>query len=88
MTTVVLDAGYCTLAFTVETAFNVNVQLLVLLPPLEHAPDQIAARLFVTVSVTEAPAVNDAEPLLRYDSRLPSPVAADVTRGAIGFVRR
>jgi hypothetical protein len=30
----------------------VNVHVLVLLPPLEHAPDHTASRPFVTLSVT------------------------------------
>ena len=31
----------------------VKVQVLVLLPPLEHAPDQIASRPLLTLKVTE-----------------------------------
>ena len=34
--------SYCTLAVTVAFPFSVKVQALVLFPPLEHAPDQIA----------------------------------------------
>jgi hypothetical protein len=39
------------------------VQVFVLLPPLEHAPDQIASRPLLTVSVIAAPVANEAEPL-------------------------
>ena len=40
---------------------NVNVQVFVLLPPLEQAPDQMTSRLFVALSVIVVPVVNDAE---------------------------
>ena len=36
-------------------AFTVKVQLLVLLPPLEQAPDQTASRPLETRNVTEVP---------------------------------
>jgi hypothetical protein len=49
---------YCTLALTDAFALIVNVQFLVLLPPLEHAPDQMASRPLVTLSVTGVPAAN------------------------------
>jgi hypothetical protein len=42
----------------------VNVQVFTLLPPLEHAPDQIASRVFVTLSVIDVPVLNVAEPVL------------------------
>jgi hypothetical protein len=69
---------HCTLAVTDAWLFNVNVQVLVLLPPLEHAPDQIASRLFVTRSVIDVPAVNDAEPVVPTLTLMPEGV--DVTR--------
>ena len=45
-------------------AFSVNVHVFVLLPLLEHAPDQIASRPFETLSVIDVPAANDADPVL------------------------
>jgi hypothetical protein len=43
---------------------RVNVQVFVLFPPLEHAPDQMTSRPFVALSVVAAPVANDAVPLL------------------------
>jgi hypothetical protein len=40
------------------------VQVFVLLPLLEHAPDQIASRPFDTLSVIDVPVANDAEPVV------------------------
>ena len=54
---------YCTLALTDALPFSVKVQVLVFWPPLEQAPDQIASRPFVTLSVIDVPIVNDAEPV-------------------------
>ena len=51
-----------------------NVQLGALLPPLEHAPDQIASRPFETVNVIAVPLVNDAEPLLPVATLMPAGV--------------
>ena len=45
-------------------AFKVNVHVFVLLPLLEHAPDQIASRPFVTLNVIDVPVANDADPVL------------------------
>src|SRR3982750_307781 len=56
--------NHCTLAVTAALAASVKVQLLRLLPALEQAPDQTASRPFDTVSVIDAPAMNDADPLL------------------------
>lgn len=39
----------------------VNVQVRALLPPLEHAPDQIASRPLVTLSVIELLALKPAD---------------------------
>ena len=41
---------------------SVNVQVRTLLPPLEQAPDQIAMRPPLTLSVIDVPTANDAEP--------------------------
>lgn len=50
----------------------VNVQLLVLLPPLEHAPDQIASRPLDTVNVMAVPVANDADPVLPTVTPIPA----------------
>ena len=44
---------YCTLALTEAFALSVNVQVAALLPPLEHAPDQMASRPLLTLKVIE-----------------------------------
>lgn len=59
-----LRAVYCTFAVTAEFAFNVSVQLLVLAPPLEQAPPQIASRPLATLSVTTVPGANCVLPEL------------------------
>jgi len=61
--------------------FRVNVHVLVLFPPLEHAPDQIASRLLVTLNVIDVPVVNDAEPVLPTDTLMPA--GLDVTRSPV-----
>jgi hypothetical protein len=66
------------LAVTAALAFNVKVQLFVLLPPLEHAPDQMTSRSFVARSVIAVPIGNDAEPVLPTATLIP--VGVDVTR--------
>ena len=48
-----LDAHHCTLALTEALPLMVKVQVLVLLPPLEQAPDQMASRPLVTLKVIE-----------------------------------
>jgi hypothetical protein len=50
----------------------VNLQVVVLLPPLEQAPDQIALRPFETDKVTDVPTLNDAEPLLPVVTLIPA----------------
>jgi hypothetical protein len=60
---------------------TVSVQLVVLFPPLEHAPDQIALRPLVTLSVTRVPDANDADPLLPVATL--TPAGADVTRSPL-----
>lgn len=69
---------YCTLAVTVAVPLIVKVQVFVLLPPLEHAPDQMTSRLFVALSVIVVPAANDAEPLLPTATLMPA--GFEVTR--------
>jgi len=48
------------------------VQLLALLPALEHAPDQMASRPLETVSVTAVPVANDADPVLPTATLIPA----------------
>jgi hypothetical protein len=55
---------YCTFAVTDAFALSGNVHVFVLLPLLEHAPDQIASRPFETLSVIDVPDANDADPVL------------------------
>lgn len=62
-------------------AVNVNVQVLVLFPPLEHAPDQIASRPFEMLRVIDVPLVNDAEPVVPTLTLIP--VGVDVTRSPL-----
>ena len=66
---------------TVALPFNVNVQVLVLVPLVEHAPDQMASRPFVTLSVIDVPVVNDAEPVLPTATLMPA--GFDVTRSPL-----
>ena len=72
---------YCTLAVTDAFAFSVNVQLVVLFPPLEQAPDQITLRPFASCSVIDVPAENDADPLLPTVTLMPAGV--DVMRSPL-----
>ena len=60
---------------------NVNVHVRCLLPPLEHAPDQIASRPFETLSVIDVPVVNDADPVLPTATLIPA--GLDVTRSPL-----
>ena len=57
------------------------MQLVVLLPPLEHAPDHIALRPPLTDKVTDVPTVNDAEPLLPVVTLIPA--GLDVIRSPL-----
>jgi len=66
------------LAVTDALPVSVNVHVLLLLPPLEHAPDQIASRPFETLSVIDVPVANDADPLLPTATSMP--VGLDVMR--------
>jgi hypothetical protein len=62
------------LAVTDALAFSVNVQLFVLFPPLEHAPDQMTSRPFTSLSVIDVPFENDADPLLPTVTLMPAGV--------------
>ena len=66
------------MAVTAAFASSVNVQVFVLFPPLEQAPDQMTSRLFVALSVIDAPIVNEAEPVLPTATLMPAGV--EVTR--------
>src|SRR5262249_8595017 len=57
-------AHYCTFAVTDVAALMVNVQLLVLAPPLEHPPDHMTSRPLLAVRVTDVPVVKLALPLV------------------------
>src|SRR5262249_6275190 len=57
---------------TDASPWMVNVQVFTLLPPLEHAPDQIASRVFVTLSVIDVPVLNVAEPVLPTATLIPA----------------
>lgn len=74
-------APYWTLAVTDAFAFSVNVQVFVLFPPLEHAPDQIASRPFVTLSVIAVPVLKVAEPDVPTATSMPA--GLDITRSPL-----
>ena len=57
------------------------MQVFVLLPPLEQAPDQTASRSFETLSVMDVPVVNDADPVLPTATLIPA--GLDVTRSPL-----
>ncbi len=57
------------------------MHVLVLLPPLEQAPDQIASRPLVTLSVIRVPTANAADPELPTDTLMPA--GLDVTRSPL-----
>jgi hypothetical protein len=57
---------------TVAAAFNVNVQVFLLSPPLEQEPDQMASRPFVTLRVALVPDANDAAPLVPVLTLMPA----------------
>jgi hypothetical protein len=73
-----LSWRHCTFAVTAALPFSVNVHVLVLFPPLEQAPDQIASRPFDTLSVIDAPVLNTADPVLPTGTLIPT--GLDVTR--------
>ena len=59
---------------TLAAAESVKVQVRTLLPPLEQAPDQIAERPLVTLSVIVVPVANDAEPVVPVATLMPAGV--------------
>jgi len=69
------------LAVTDAAAFSVNVHVFVLLPPLEHAPDQMASRPFETLRVIDVPVTNDPEPVLPTATLIPA--GLEVTRSPL-----
>jgi hypothetical protein len=60
---------------------SVNVHVLLLLPPLEQAPDQMALRPLETRSVIDVPVANDAEALLPTATSIPA--GLEVTRSPL-----
>jgi len=56
---------------TVASAFSVNVHVFALLPPLEHAPDQMASRPLLTLRVIDVPDPNVALPVLPTATLMP-----------------
>lgn len=56
---------------TLAAPAGVNVQVFLLLPPLEQAPDQTTSRPLVALSVSVVPAANDAEPVLPTVTLMP-----------------
>ena len=76
-----MTSRHCTLAVTAAVPVTVNRQVRVLPPPLEQAPDQIASRPLVTLSVTAVPVAKDADP---DDPTLTlSPAGFDVIRSPL-----
>jgi hypothetical protein len=69
------------LAVTVAVLLAVKVHVLVLFPPLLHAPDQMAERPLVTVKVIDVPLANDADPVLPLDTLIPA--GDEVTRSPL-----
>ena len=65
------------LAVTEALALMVNVQVFVLLPPLEQAPDHTTSRPLDTFNVTEVPVGNEAVPVLPVVTLIP--VGVDTT---------
>ena len=55
------------------------MHVFILLPLLEHAPDQIASRPFETLSVIDVPVANDADPVLPTATRSPEGVELTVS---------
>jgi hypothetical protein len=60
---------------------SVKVQLFLLLPPLEQAPDHTASRPPETLSVMLVPVAKDAVPALPVLTLMPA--GADVTRSPL-----
>ena len=72
---------YCTFAVTDAALVIVNVHDFLLLPPLEHAPDQTASRPLDTLSVIAVPEVNDPDPELPTWTLMPD--GLEVTRSPL-----
>ena len=58
-----------------------NVHVLVLLPFVEQAPDQIASRPLVTLNVIDVPTENDAEAVVPTLTLMPA--GLDITRSPV-----
>ncbi len=69
------------MALTEAAPVTVKVHVFTLLPPLEQAPDQIAPRPFVTLSVIDVPVANVAEPVLPTATLIPA--GLEVTRSPL-----
>jgi hypothetical protein len=69
------------LAPTVALPVIVNLQLRVLFPPLEQAPDQTTSRPLVALKVIDEPAGNEAAPVLPTGTLMPA--GLDVTRSPL-----
>ncbi len=69
------------MAVTDSPPVSVNWHVFVLLPPLEHPPDHIASRPFVTLSVIDVPVANEADPVLPTITLIPA--GFDVTRSPL-----
>jgi hypothetical protein len=76
-----LFSVYCTFPVTEAFPVSVNVQALVLLPPLEHAPDQMASRPLLTLKVMEVLAAKLADPVLPTETLMPA--GLEVTRSPL-----
>jgi hypothetical protein len=76
-----IDSFHCTLAVTAAVPFNVKVQVFRLLPPLEHAPDQIASLPLLTARMTLVPEVNGA--CMELPTATLIPAGLDVTRSPL-----
>ena len=63
---------YCTLAITDALPLMVKVQVLTLLLPLEHAPDQMASRPLLTLKVIELLLANPADCVLPTATLMPA----------------
>jgi hypothetical protein len=69
------------LAVIAAAPARVKVHVFVLLLPLEHAPDQMASRPFVTLSVMDVPIAKAAEPVLPTLTLMPA--GLDETRSPL-----
>jgi len=76
-----MGIAHCTFAVTDVVPVIVNVQLFVLFPLLEQAPDQMASRPDATFSVIAVPVVNEADCVLPTPTSMPT--GLDVTRSPL-----